>query len=128
MRGDGPAISCASGGLIMKVQKLIPVGLLLLLSVASLSAQSALPNPHDDACWSSLDALRACQLQAYDQAMDQAQRCTSYPEYQCLPADVSPQKTAKHSAKVAKSAFSADNAVAVSAPVADTNAQASNSK
>ena len=90
----------------MKLQKLIPIGILLLLSVATLSAQSALPNPHDDACWSSLDALRACQLQAYDKAMDQAQRCTSYPEYQCLPAEVSLQKTvAKHSVKpVAKTA------------------------
>jgi hypothetical protein len=112
----------------MKLQKFTPVGLLLLLSVASLSAQSALPNPHDDACWSSLDALRACQLQAYDQAIDQAQRCTSYPEYQCLPAGVSLQKTAKHSAKVTKSATGPDNAVAVSAPVAVTNAQVSNSK
>ena len=115
----------------MKLQKLIPVGILLLLSVASLSAQSALPNPHDDACWSSLDALRACQLQAYDKAMDQAQRCTSYPEYQCLPAEVSLQKTAaKHSVKpVAKTANNAQNAVAASAPVEyDTTTQASNSK
>ena len=115
----------------MKLQKLIPVGILLLLSVATLSAQSALPNPHDDACWSSLDALRACQLQAYDKAMDQAQRCTSYPEYQCLPADVPQQKTsAKHLAKaVAKTANNADSAVAVSAPVAsDTDTQASNTK
>jgi hypothetical protein len=115
----------------MKLQKLIPVGLLLLLSVATLSAQAALPNPHDDACWSSLDALRACQLQAYDQVMDQAQRCTSYPEYQCLPATQQPEQTVsrKHSPKaVAKSTNNNDNAVAVSAPVADTNAQASNSK
>ncbi len=114
----------------MKLNKIIPVGILLLLSVATLSAQNALPNPHDDACWSSLEALRACQIQAYDQAVDQAQRCTSYPEYQCLPPEVSLQKTpAKPSAKtVAKSVTSADNAVAVSAPVADTTTQASNSK
>jgi hypothetical protein len=99
--------------------------------VATLSAQTALPNPHDDACWSSLDALRACQLQAYDQVMDQAQRCTSYPEYQCLPtAEQLEQKvSAKHSPKaVAKSTNNNDNAVAVSAPVADTNAQTSNSR
>jgi hypothetical protein len=115
----------------MKLQKLIPVGILLLLSVATLSAQNTLPNPHDDACWSSLSALRACQLQAYDQALDQAQRCTSYPEYQCLPADVSLQKTsAKPSAKaIAKTTNNAQNAVAVSAPVeSDTNTQASNSR
>ncbi len=103
----------------MKLQKLIPVGILLLLSVATVSAQSALPNPHDDACWSSLSALRACEIQAYDQVMDQAQRCTSYPEYQCLPPEVSLYKTsATNSAKaVAKSANSVDNAVAVSAPI-----------
>jgi hypothetical protein len=82
----------------MKLQKLIPVGILLLLSVATLSAQNALPNPHDDACWSSLGTLRACQIQAYDAAMDQAQRCTSYPEYQCLPAD-QPEQKVKHVAK-----------------------------
>jgi hypothetical protein len=112
----------------MKLQKFIPVGILLLLSVASLSAQNTLPNPHDDACWSSLSALRACQLQAYDKAMDQAQRCTSYPEYQCFPADLPLQKTAaKHLSKaVAKAAKDTQDAVAVSAPVADTTTQASN--
>jgi hypothetical protein len=115
----------------MKFQKLIPVGLLLLLSVATLSAQSALPNPHDDACWSSLTALRACQLQAYDRAVDEAQRCTSYPEYQCLPATQQPDQriSAKHSAKaVAQTGNNPDNAVAVSAPVADTNPPASNAR
>lgn len=114
----------------MKFQKLIPIGILLLLSVATVSAQSALPNPHDDACWSSLSALRACDLQAYDKVMEQAERCTSYPEYQCLPPEVSLYKTsATNSAKaVSKAANSADNAVAVSAPVTDTNPQASNSK
>src|SRR5271169_515250 len=86
----------------MKTQKLIAVGILLLASVAVVSAQNTLPNPNDDACWSSLSALRACELQAYDQAIDQAQRCTSYPEYQCLPAAEQPvQKISeKHSAKV----------------------------
>ena len=116
----------------MKLQKIIPVGILLLLSVATLSAQNALPNPHDDAGWSSLAALRACQLQAYDRAMDQAQRCTSYPEYQCLPAAEQPEQkiSAKQSAKtVAKTANNEQNAVAVSAPVAsDTDTQASNSQ
>ncbi len=113
----------------MKLQKLIPVGILLLLSVATLSAQNTLLNPHDDACWSSLSALRACQIQAYDEAADQAERCTSYPEYQCLPPEVSLHKTPANSAKaVTKIANSTDNAVAVSAPVTDTNTQASNSK
>jgi hypothetical protein len=111
----------------MKLQRLIPVALLLLLSVATLSAQNAVPNPHDDACWSSLSALRACEIQAYDQAMDQAQRCTSYPEYQCLPAD-QPEQKVKHIAKHASKPD--DNApVAVVGPVVspDTSVQA-NSK
>lgn len=115
----------------MKLQKLIPVGILLLVSVATLSAQNTLPNPHDDACWSSLSALRACDLQAYDQVMEQALRCTSYPEYQCLPPEVSLHKTsASNSAKaVAKTAISTDAPIAVSAPVASyTNTQTGNSK
>jgi hypothetical protein len=114
----------------MKLQKLIPVALLLLLSVATVPAQNTLPNPNDDACWSSLSALRACQLQAYDKAIDQAQRCTSYPEYQCFPADLPLQKTAaKHSSKeAAKTTKDAQNAVAVSEPVAsEHNTRASNS-
>ncbi|HUI83697.1 MAG TPA: hypothetical protein VL240_05710 [Candidatus Binatia bacterium] len=67
----------------MKAQKLILVGILLLVSAAALSAQNTLPDPHNDSCWSSVDALRACQLQAYERAQDYAQRCSSYPEYQC---------------------------------------------
>jgi hypothetical protein len=97
----------------MKIQKLTLIGILLLVSVAALSAQNALPDPHNDACWSSLDALRACQLQAYNAAMDQAQRCTSYPEYQCLPADEPTQQkvSAKHAAKEASQANNAPVAV-----------------
>jgi len=68
-----------------KLQTLIPVGILMILSVAPLSAQNVLPDPQDDACWQSLSALHACQLEQYNRAMDQAERCTSYPEYQCMP-------------------------------------------
>jgi hypothetical protein len=63
--------------------------------------------------------------------MDQAERCTSYPEYQCFPADLPLTKTAaKHSSKeVVKTTSDAQNAVAVSAPVApDTSTQASGTK
>ena len=115
----------------MKLQKLISVGALLLLSVAALSAQNTLPNPNDDACWSSLAALRACELQAYERAMDQAQRCTSYPEYQCLPAAEQPEQriSAKHSAKaVSKTANKTPNAAGSAAVISDTNAPASGSK
>jgi hypothetical protein len=115
----------------MKLQKLIPVGVLLLLSVATLSAQNSLPNPHDDACWSSLSALRACQLQAYDQAMDYAQRCTSYPEYQCMPAAEQPEQkiSGKHAAKaVSKTANNTPSAVVSSAAISSTNTQPADSK
>ena len=112
----------------MKLQKLLTVAFLLLISVASLSAQNTLPDPHNDACWSSLDALRACQLQAYNAAMDQAARCTSYPEYQCLPAEEpAQQKVAKHGAK--QTSQSANAPVAVS-PVdaSDSGAETPNTK
>jgi hypothetical protein len=69
----------------MKPQKLLMIGFLVLISVAGVSAQNTLPNPNDNSCWSSLEALRACQLQAYNAETDYAQRCTSYPEYQCAP-------------------------------------------
>ena len=114
----------------MRFQKLIPVGILVLLSVATLSAQNALPNPHDDACWSSLAALRACELQAYNQAADYAQRCTSYPEYQCLPAEVSLQKASgKRSANAtSKKGDTTPSATATSPVASDTTAPAGNSK
>ena len=91
----------------MNIQKLLLIGTLTLISVASLSAQTALPNPHDDSCWSSLSALRACQIQAYDQEQAYAQNCTSYPEYQCFDYYQPRQK--------------AHNPEAKSAPKADTN-------
>lgn len=91
----------------MKTQKLLLTGILMLVSVASLSAQSALPNPHDDSCWSSLSALRACQIQTYEQEQAYAQNCTSYPEYQCFDYYQPQHKTHNPEAK--------------SAPQADTN-------
>lgn len=114
----------------MKLQKLLTIGFLLMISVAALSAQNTLPNPNDDACWSSLDALRACQSQAYNAYMDQAQRCTSYPEYQCLPSDNQTQQkaSAKHDNKPASHAITATRtAMAPVAPV-DTNSQTATGK
>ena len=114
----------------MKLQKLVPIGILLLLSVATLSAQNSLPNPHDDACWSSLTALRNCQLQAYDKAQDYAQRCTSYPEYQCNDYyQPQQQKAAKHAAKTAsQTANTAPKAATTQEVASDANGQAGNSK
>jgi hypothetical protein len=108
----------------MKTLKLISIGVLLLVSVATLSAQTSLPNPHDDACWSNLAALRACQLKAYDQAVEYAQRCTSYPEYQCNDYyQPQQQKTAaKHAANAASgSTNTAPSVAAGSAAASDTN-------
>jgi hypothetical protein len=69
----------------MKTRLVISIGFLLLVSAISLQAQNALPDPHNDACWQSLESLRACQLEQYNREIDYAQRCTSYPEYQCTP-------------------------------------------
>lgn len=67
----------------MRLQNLLLTALLLLFSAAALPAQNTLPDAHNDACWSSLSALRACQLKTEEQAQAYAQDCTSYPEYQC---------------------------------------------
>ncbi len=98
--------------------------LLGILLMGSATAQNSLPNPHDDSCWSSLSALRACQLQADKQAEEHAQNCTSYPEYQCFDYY---QPTSTPTKAAAKSKANNDNAVPVTAtgPVvpADTNTQ-----
>ena len=86
--------------------------LLGILLMGSATAQNALPNPHDDSCWSSLSALRACQLQAYDQAQAYAQNCTSYPEYQCFDY-YQPKSSPKKAA--GKTKASTDNTVPVTA-------------
>lgn len=97
----------------MRIHKLVLTGLLLLVSVGTLAAQNSLPNPHDDSCWSSLSALRACQTQAYDQAQAYAQNCTSYPEYQCFDYYQPPQKPVKKTASKAKA--TSDNTIPVTA-------------
>jgi hypothetical protein len=70
----------------MKLQKLLVIGFLLMISVAVATAQNILPNPNDDSCWSSLDALRACKLRAYNAAQDYERRCSSYPVAQVVAA------------------------------------------
>jgi hypothetical protein len=113
----------------MKTLKLVPIGILLLLSVATVSAQTTLPDPHNDGCWSSLAALRACQLQAEQKADDYAQRCSSYPEYQCNNYyQPEQQKTsAKHVSKtVAKTPDNAPATAINTSAASDANTQASN--
>ena len=80
----------------MKLRKLLAIGFLLVISFAGATAQNTLPNPNDNSCWSSLDALRACQLRAYNAAQDYDQRCSCYPEYQRAAAEQqqSPEKAA----------------------------------
>lgn len=83
----------------MKAQVFIAIGILFFLSTPFLSAQNALPDPHNDACWQSVASLRACQLAEANREADYAQRCTSYPEYQCLPADEGTNKNAEAAGK-----------------------------
>jgi len=69
-----------------KVPMLISIAIMFVISVAPLSAQNSLPNPQDSYCWESLSALRACAIEQQNRELDYAERCTSYPEYQCAPA------------------------------------------
>lgn len=114
----------------MKTLKLASVGIMfLLLSVASMAAQNTLPDPHNDSCWSSLSALRACQLQAYQQEQDYTQRCTSYPEYQCIPEYVPMTKTsAKQEKPIATSAAAPSTTADSGTATASTNGTSGNTR
>ncbi len=94
----------------MKITMLVITGILLLMSAATLSAQNALPNPNNSACWQSLSSLRACQLAQYEHEIDYAQRCTSYPEYQCLPATEQKNRNPETAATVRKAGRSQSKA------------------
>lgn len=83
----------------MKAQRILLLGILITLAASVMQAQNSLPDPHNDSCWSSLSALRACQLQADQQAQDYQYRCTSYPEYQCNDYYEPSQKTVAKSGK-----------------------------
>jgi hypothetical protein len=75
----------------MKLAKLFSIVGLLLIATSSLSAQTNLPDANDSACWQSLTALQQCVQAQQDRAMAQAERCTSYPEYQCQPEPEQPR-------------------------------------
>jgi hypothetical protein len=85
---------------------------LLLVAASSLSAQNNLPDPNDSACWQSLETLHNCARVQYDRAMAQAQRCTSYPEYQCEPESEQPQQM-MHEARLQKQKPKVGSAAAV---------------
>jgi hypothetical protein len=84
----------------MKLLRFLSPAALLLVAVLSLSAQTNMPDPNDSACWQSLEALHSCVQAQNDRAMAQAERCTSYPEYQCQPAPE--QSGQKQEAKLQK--------------------------
>jgi len=94
----------------MKLLKLLSIAALLLLAVSTVSAQNNLPDPNDSACWQSLEALHNCAQMQNDRAMAQAERCTSYPEYQCEPESEQPQMV--HAAHVQKQKSKAGSATA----------------
>jgi hypothetical protein len=84
----------------MKLLKILTIAGLLLMAASTLSAQNSLPDPNDNSCWQSLDALHACAQAQNDRALAQAERCTSYPEYQCESEPQSAQNA--HVAKLRK--------------------------
>jgi hypothetical protein len=84
----------------MKLLKILTIAGLLFVAASTLSAQNSLADPNDNACWQSLDALHACAQVQNDRALAQAERCTSYPEYQCEPEPQSAQNA--HVAKLRK--------------------------
>jgi len=86
----------------MKLFTILLTATLLLLAASAVSAQNSLPDPNDVACWQSLDALHDCAQTQQDRAMAQAERCTSYPEYQCEPESAQPQHVTTQEARLQK--------------------------
>ena len=94
----------------MKLIRILSIAAFLLVAASSsLFAQNNLPDPNDSACWQSLDALHNCAQVQNDRAMAQAQRCTSYPEYQCEAEAEQPQQTAR-AARLQKQKTKVDSA------------------
>lgn len=87
---------------IVKLLTILITATLLMLAASSVSAQNTLPDPNDAACWQSLDALHNCAEAQQDRAMAQAERCTSYPEYQCEPESAQPQRVTAQEARLQK--------------------------
>jgi len=86
----------------VKLLTILITASLLLLAASSVSAQNNLPDANDAACWQSLDALHNCAQAQQDRAMAQAERCTSYPEYQCEPESAQPQHVTAQEARLQK--------------------------
>lgn len=86
----------------MKLLTILITATLLMLASSSVFAQNSLPDPNDAACWQSLDALHNCAQAQQDRAMAQAERCTSYPEYQCEPESAPPQQVTAQEERLRK--------------------------
>ena len=84
----------------MKLFTILFTATLLLLAASAVSAQNSLPDTNDAACWQSLDALHDCAQAQQDRAMAQAERCTSYPEYQCEPESTQRQRVTAQEARL----------------------------
>jgi hypothetical protein len=80
--------------MFMKFLNISLAAAMFLLAASSLFAQNNLPDPDDSDCWQSLTALHQCAQLQQDRAASQAQRCTSYPEYQCEPEPEQPRQMA----------------------------------
>lgn len=106
----------------MKLLKMFSIAALLLLAVSVVSAQNTLPDPNDSTCWQSLEALRTCAQAQYDREAAQAQRCTSYPEYQCEPE--SEQLQTVHVAHLKKQQSTAGSGAAAQSVTATQSHQA----
>jgi hypothetical protein len=80
----------------VKILTTLLTGAVLFVIILSLpsSAQNNLADPNDSACWQSVEALHNCAQVQNDRAIAQAERCTSYPEYQCEAEPDQPQQTA----------------------------------
>jgi len=91
-----------NGRITMKLLTILLTATLLLLTASAVSAQNSLPDTNDAACWQSLDALHDCAQAQQDRAMAQAERCTSYPEYQCEPESAQPQHVNTQEARLQK--------------------------
>jgi len=106
----------------MKILTGLLTAAVLLIATSSLSsAQNTLPDPNDSTCWQSLEALHECAQVQNDRAMAQAERCTSYPEYQCEPESEQPQQTARAAQLQKKQKSKAGSAAAMQSHQAPGN-------
>lgn len=69
----------------MRIPQTIVLMMVIFAALATANAQNVLPDEQNQACWQDLNSLRQCVATQQQKLADQAERCTSYPEYQCAP-------------------------------------------